>query len=228
MKSPFVQGRSEVADRIIAEMKAKKTPYIEIVFGLDIKVNHSVYPPEKKEITVLYLEDTGAHLLKDQPKVLDFGCGSGFLSIYAALRDALVTAIDINEHAVNCTIENARHHKIENKITALQSDGFANIPSQSRFDLIIASLPWEAAKVDDHNSLDIAFYDHNFQTRLTLFEKGYDFLNPGGNILLSYSKRVERLNPMKAFSDKFDFEIVYITPSTDGNEEEYLFKATKR
>ena len=50
MALPFIQGRSKVADRLIAKMKARQTPYIEEVFGLDIKVNHGVYPPEKKEI----------------------------------------------------------------------------------------------------------------------------------------------------------------------------------
>lgn len=228
MTSQFIQGRSTVADKLIAEMKARKTPYIEEVFGLNIKVNSGVYPPEKKEITVLYLEEQGAHLLKNQPNVLDFGCGSGFLAIYAALQGAYVTAIDINKHAVQCTIENATHHKVENKVTTLQSDGFSNIPSNSRFDLIMASLPWESAKVDNHNDLDIAFYDPNFQARLALFEQGYEFLSPNGCILLSYSKRVDRLNPMKAFSDRFNFEIVHTEPSTDGNEEEYLYKATKR
>lgn len=228
MALPFIQGRSKVADRLIAKMKARQTPYIEEVFGLDIKVNHGVYPPEKKEITILYLEDKGSYLLQNQPSVLDFGCGSGFLGIYVALRGAKVTAIDINEHAVQCTIENARRHKIENSLTTLHSDGFSNIFSHSRFDLIMASLPWEAAKVENHNDLEISFYDDNFNSRLSLFEKGYDFLNPNGCILLSYSKRAERLNPMSSFTDKFDFEIVYTAPSTDGNEEEYLYRATKR
>jgi methylase of polypeptide subunit release factors len=228
MTSSFVQGRSKVADQLIAEMKARNTPYIEEVFGLDIQVNHGVYPPEKKEITILYLEDQGSYLLQNQPSVLDFGCGSGFLAIYAALRGARVTAIDINEHAVQCTIENAKRHKVENNITTLHSDGFSNIPQNSRFDFIMASIPWEAAKVEDHNDLDISFYDDNFQTRLSLFETGYNFLNPNGCILLSYSKRAERLNPMRSFTDKFNFEIVHTAPSTDGNEEEYLYRATKR
>ncbi|MBS0286100.1 MAG: class I SAM-dependent methyltransferase [Proteobacteria bacterium] len=226
--SQFIQGRSLVADKLIAEMKARKTPYIENVFGLDIKVNRGVYPPEKKEITVLYFEDKGASLLKHQPHVLDFGCGSGFLSIYVAQKGAIVTAIDINTHAVNCTIENATRHHVQDKITTLHSDGFANVPPTSRFDIMMASIPWEAAEVTDPNGLDIAFYDHNFSTRLALFEQGYHLLNPKGCMLLSYSKRADRLNPMKAFTDKFDFEIVYTAPSTDGNEEEYLYKATKR
>ncbi len=227
MTAQFIQGRSAVADKLIAQMKARETPYIEKVFGLDIKVNHAVYPPEKNEITVLYFEDAGSTLLENQPHVLDFGSGSGFLAIYMALQGAHVTAIDINKHAVECTIENALYHKVENKVTTLQSNGFSNIPPNAQFDLITASLPWEAAKVDDHNKLDIAFYDPNFQARLALFEQGYDFLTPKGCILLSYSKRVDKLNPMNAFTDKFKFEIVHTALSTDGNEEEYLYKATK-
>jgi methylase of polypeptide subunit release factors len=228
MGHQFVQGRSVVADRILAEMKARKTPYIEEVFGLDIQVNQDVYPPEKNEITVLYLEDEGSALLKNQPRVLDFGCGSGFLAIYTAKRGATVTAIDINEKAVACTIGNMERHKVRDRVSILQSDGFSNIPRHLRFDLVMASIPWEAAKVDDCSGLDISFYDYEFQTRRALFERGYDFLNPQGCILLSYSRRAERINPMRAFTDKFDFEIVHRAPSTDGNEEEMLFKATKR
>lgn len=228
MTPKFIQGRSQIADKLISEMKAQKTPYIKEIFDLNIKVNHGVYPPEEKEIMALYLEDSGSNLLNNQPNVLEFGCGSGFLATYAALRGGTVTAIDINENAVRCTIENVKHHNVENKVNTLQSNGFSNIPPNAQFDFIIASLPWEAAEVDSHNDLDIAFYDPNFQMRLALFKEGYDFLKPKGCILLSYSKRVDRLNPMHFFTDKFNFEVVHTQPSMDGNEEEYLYKATKR
>jgi len=227
MKQQFIQGHSDVAQQLIAAFSARPTPYIEEVFGLDIQVNKDVYPPEKREITVLYLEGAGKNLLQNS-RVLDFGCGSGFLAIYAAKHGATVTALDINKHAVACTIENVKRHNVEDRVTTLQSDGFANIPANARFDVIMASIPWEAGSVDDINGMEIAFYDPNFQTRLALFERGYEFLSPQGCMLLSWSKRVERINPMSAFTDKFDFEIVHREPSTDGNEEEYLFKATKR
>lgn len=227
MTASFIQGRSVVADALITQIKNLKTPYVKEVSGLAIEVHEGVYPPEKKEILISYLENPNCNLLQNHPNVLEYGCGSGFLAIYAALKGAMVTAIDINTRAVKCTIENVKRHHLENKVTTLQSDGFSNIPSHSKFDFIIASLPWEAAEVDNHHDIDIAFYDPHFKMRRALFEKGYDFLSPTGCILLTYSKRADKINPLSTFSHKFHFEIVHKAPSTDGNEEEYLYKATK-
>ena len=70
--------------------------------------------------------------------ILDLGCGSGVLAIAAAKslnRDVL--ASDIDQDAVDVTIENARINGAADRVTAVQADG---IPGDAKFDLIFANI----------------------------------------------------------------------------------------
>ncbi len=70
--------------------------------------------------------------------VLDVGCGSGILSIYAAKKGAKrVLAIDIDPMAVEETIKNAEANGVKERIEVLQ--GGPEAVSES-FDLVIANL----------------------------------------------------------------------------------------
>lgn len=227
MKKEFVHGRSHVADALLNDFSKRKTPYNMEAFGIPIQVDDTVYPPETDEITLLYLEDKGANMLHPGVRILDFGAGSGILAIYAAKRGAQVTAIDINPKAVQCTQHNCNVNGVADQVQVLLSDGFANISLDAKFDIILASIPWESAEANDNN-MEIAFYDPQFKARINLFDIGYHHLHSDGCIFISYSRRVEKINPMKAFSDNFDFQIVHQVPATDGNEETYLIKATKK
>ncbi|MBX9586956.1 MAG: 50S ribosomal protein L11 methyltransferase [Gammaproteobacteria bacterium] len=226
MKKEFVHGRSHVADALLSEFCKRKTPYNMEAFGIPIQVDDTVYPPETDEITLLYLEDKGTSMLRSGVRVLDFGTGTGILAIFAAKHGAQVTAIDINPKAVQCTQHNCNVNGVADQVQVLLSDGFSNISPDSKFDIILASIPWESSEAN--NNMEIAFYDPQFKARTNLFETGYHHLHPDGCILISYSRRVEKINPMKTFSDNFDFQIVHQVPATDGNEETYLIKATKK
>lgn len=70
-------------------------------------------------------------------RVADIGCGSGVLAIAAAkLGASCVHAVDIDEHAVATTIENAHHNKIE--LTA-GAGSIGALPSDA-YDLVLANL----------------------------------------------------------------------------------------
>lgn len=71
--------------------------------------------------------------------LLEPGCGSGLISIYAAKKKANVTATDINSIAIEFLRKNASQNKVELKI--IQSDLFQNIPEQ-RFDIIAINPPF--------------------------------------------------------------------------------------
>ncbi|KGN89322.1 hypothetical protein HQ45_07215 [Porphyromonas crevioricanis] len=72
-------------------------------------------------------------------QVLDMGCGTGILSIIASLRGAkTVTAIDIDNWAIENTRENARLNKIDN-ITSLVADA-SQLPCVETYDLIVANI----------------------------------------------------------------------------------------
>ena len=85
-------------------------------------------------------------------QVLDMGCGTGILAIFAAMKKAqTVTAIDIDEWAYRNAAENCERNNINN-IEILQGD--SQLLSGRCFDLILANI--------NRNILlaDIATYSH--------------------------------------------------------------------
>jgi len=76
---------------------------------------------------------------------LDLCCGSGCigLAIAKAFPKSKIIGIDINIQAINLSLENKAHNKIEN-IEFIQSDLFQNLPSNFSYDLIISNPPYLA------------------------------------------------------------------------------------
>jgi ribosomal protein L11 methyltransferase len=71
-------------------------------------------------------------------EVLDMGCGTGILSIFASMRGAAsVTAIDTQERACQTTALNAKRNHIHN-IRILEGD--ASLLAGRHFDLILANI----------------------------------------------------------------------------------------
>ena len=82
--------------------------------------------------------------------VIDLGCGSGFLSVIAAMRGAgRVYAVDIMPSAVELTLRNARRNGVADRIQAFTGSLFEPLPSV-KADLIIddvSAVAEEAARV---------------------------------------------------------------------------------
>lgn len=83
--------------------------------------------------------------LKDK-SVLEIGCGAGLISLAAAARGATVTAVDINEHAIRNTRENAAANGIS--LQVIQSDLFEGVPDTT-FDLVLVNPPYYPAEPKD-------------------------------------------------------------------------------
>ncbi|RLI28489.1 MAG: hypothetical protein DRO46_03920, partial [Candidatus Hecatellales archaeon] len=58
-------------------------------------------------------------------RVLDLGCGSGFLGLLAAARGSSVVAVDINPEAIRATRENAEANGLASRVEARQGDLFS-------------------------------------------------------------------------------------------------------
>ncbi len=96
--------------------------------------------------------------------VLDVGCGTGVLSLVAARAGAVATAIDLNPHAVNTTIDNAAANGLT--VEVMQSDLFEGLRDR-RFDLIVVNPPFFAKDpVDDAERAWFAGADLGYFERL--------------------------------------------------------------
>jgi len=101
-------------------------------------LKEEVYEPS--EDTFL-LEESLPRNLK-QKKVLEMGCGSGFLSIECALRGGEVTGVDVNENALKATEKLAKQNNV--KINLIKSNLFEKV--NEKFDLIFFNPPYVDCK----------------------------------------------------------------------------------
>ncbi len=100
---------------------------------IELDVASGVYYPREDSILL-------AKALMKEPvsgKILDLGCGCGFLSVLLTSRGE-VTAADIDSAAVKNTKHNAE--KLGLKIRVVQSNLFSNIPES--FDYIVFNPPY--------------------------------------------------------------------------------------
>jgi release factor glutamine methyltransferase len=76
--------------------------------------------------------------------VLDFGTGSGCIAIALVVKclNAKIIATDISADALALAKQNAVRHNVAERIQFQQSDGFAALSGDARFDLIISNPPY--------------------------------------------------------------------------------------
>src|SRR5882672_7948196 len=139
--------------------------------GLDLAVDRSVLVPRPEtEILAeqgwLFLNQV-AQRNSACPKTLDFGSGSGCLSIALAVncKSASIVALDISSEALDVARRNAETNGVADRIRFVQGDGFQAIDKGARFDLIISNPPYiptaeisalepEVRDFDPRNALD--------------------------------------------------------------------------
>src|SRR5215813_204597 len=103
--------------------------------GLRLTVAPGVFHPTLYATTLVFAEYLHS-LDLDGKRVLEMGTGSGMLAMEAARRGAQVVAADINPAAVSCARENAARNGLATRVTVIESDLFASLASDQRFDII--------------------------------------------------------------------------------------------
>jgi release factor glutamine methyltransferase len=109
--------------------------------GRPFKVLPSVCMPLGNEQVIIDYIPSGKN-------VLEVGCGSGIITLYAAMKSKHVTAVDISPHAVENTKLNVAAQGMEN-VTVLLSDGFKSVSGE--FEVVVSNPPWMNLELDDPN-----------------------------------------------------------------------------
>jgi release factor glutamine methyltransferase len=112
-------------------------------FGLDFQVTPDVLIPRPEtEIIVEAALEFG----KADPRLLiaDIGTGSGCLivSLLHKLPHARGIGTDISFGALRVARENARNHRVLDRLELIQADSFSALASQSGFSLIVSNPPY--------------------------------------------------------------------------------------
>lgn len=168
--------------------------------GFEMAVNpHVLIPRPETEL----LTEAGWQFLSTrnaQPSTaLDFGTGSGCIAIALAAKcpTARVLALDLSTAALGIAQQNALTNKVAERLEFRQSDGFAAVKPDERFNLIVSNPPYiPSAEIDtlepevrDHDprgALDGGVDGLDFYRRLAT-EAGV-FLKPDGKLMLEFGE----------------------------------------
>ena len=145
--------------------------------------------PETEQLVELALEIAKANAA---PTILDIGTGSSVIAITLALElpSATIHATDLSPDALALAAENATRHALTERIAFHQADLLP--PDTTKFDLIIANLPYipadEIAALSPEVRHDpVAALDggpDGLDLIRRLIDTAPDRLNPGGALLL--------------------------------------------
>ena len=150
--------------------------------GVTVQVYPGVFHPGLFSSTRLLADVLNGVDLCDKT-FLELVCGTGFLSITAAQRGAMVTASDLSATAVENAKQNARQNHVA--IEVIQADLFDGIPP-GKFDVIVINPPYYAR--NPANERELAWYcGENFEYFRRLFARLGGYMNPNSLVLMALS-----------------------------------------
>ena len=203
--------------RDLVSRRAKGTPVAYLVghkefYSLDFEVTPDVLIPRPEtELLVVALLD---HVKKGDKSnfsagkiglipflIADVGTGSGILAVCAAkyLPQARVTAIDVSPAALAVARRNAERHAVAERITFVESNLFAAVPADARFDFILSNPPYVSTAemanlppdVRDHEPhLALHAGEHGTTVIEPLIAQSADRLKSGGVLLIEVSPMI--------------------------------------
>lgn len=198
--------RNPRADEKLKSIREAVCPYELMRGGISLTILENVYPTSELSELLVEVMDHPAFGIKNGDSILDYGTGTGFLGIQAAMRGATVIAIDVNKDAIACGIVNAQKAHVDARIDFRFGKNFAALKPQETFDMIFAGMPWDDAVPID--ALEMSVYDQDFTMRHTLFSSAEKILRVGGRMVISSSENHINQYPCLYGDARFSYEIV--------------------
>ncbi len=184
--------------RNLVAQRGNREPLAYIVgcrefYGLQIRVDPRVLIPRPEtELLVEHALEIASHVAA-LPLIADVGAGSGAIAVSLAvhLPESTVYALDASAGALEVTAENARWHRVADRVHCLHSDLLAALPGP--VDIVTANLPY--VKTDEWQTLAPEIRDHEPRSALDggpdglalivrLLATAEPYLRPNGAILL--------------------------------------------
>ncbi len=188
--------------------RAEGTPVAYLVgrrefYSLSFRVTADVLipRPETELLVVALLDLARSRPVGKEISIADVGTGSGIVAICAAkqLPNCRVTAIDVSPAALAVARENATEHGVTERIDLVESDLFAAVDPQQRFDFIVSNPPYVttaelAALSPDVRNFEpyraLAAGQQGVDVIERLIRQAGDRLHGGGHLLFEVSPTV--------------------------------------
>ena len=207
----FEEVPDEAARAVFRELvrrRAEGTPVAYLVgrrefYSLSFQVTPEVLIPRPEtELLVVTLLDLAKQRPSGKPPAIaDVGTGSGIIAVCAAkhLPTARITAIDVSPAALEVARSNAAEHGVAERIELVESDLFAAVDPQQRFDFIVSNPPYVAASEMDGLSGDVKNHEphaalcggpQGTEIIRSLIPQAVARLEPGGHLLIEVSPMI--------------------------------------
>jgi release factor glutamine methyltransferase len=152
--------------------------------------------------------------------LLELGCGSGLISIWAARRGAEVTATDLSIKAIENTILNAKANGVGLRI--VRSDLFGNLGAE-KFDWIVINPPYYAKAV--RTEQDLAWHcGENHEYFEKLFSSMANHMHEDSQVIMILTKEGCDVAEILRIAEKSSFHLNLLKErNTLLDEKDYLF-----
>jgi len=221
MKNKFRRIYSLIYFNLIHKRKLNRT-VTEKIKGFTFSVYPTVFNPKDYYSSVIIAEFiSDIKDIKDK-HLLDMGCGSGIISVFAASSGAYCTAVDKNPESVKCAKDNAAQNKLDNKIVSVESDLFAKLEGENVYDIITFNPPYY--KGEPANDFEMAFKGgENLEVIQRFFESAGKYLTVNGVIYLITSSD-SNLNLTEEIIKTYNFKFEVVLREKRIFETFYIYK----
>jgi release factor glutamine methyltransferase len=174
-----------------------------------VRLDTSIDINESPEV---YIPSDDSYLLLKSIEVtpgktfLDIGCGTGLIALHAAKNAAVVTATDINPHAVECARRNAARNNL--RIEVVQSDLFEKV--DGNFDVIAFNPPYLPDEDRSTSWLESSWSGGGEGSEVTVrfLRDAWRHLSPGGEIFIILSSLGGLMTVLKSAKERYDAEML--------------------
>jgi len=208
-QSPEAKAGNPKWEKSVREMFSglKGSPEITetVVSGVRIKILPGVFSPEIFFESQWFAERIAK--IVEGGKLLEIGPGTGITALFSALKGAEVTAVDVNENAVENTKLNFAEHNLV--VDARLGSVYDPIKETEKYNVIFWNHPFNKTKQKDTDPFLKSVFDYEYQYLERYISEGGKYLMLDGRLLLGTSN-IANLDEIEVIASKYGYEFVLI------------------
>lgn len=189
---------------------------------ITVTVHPNVFPPHLTLSTQILL-DFISEIDLEQKTLLELGCGSGIISLFASKKGATVTASDINTTALDYLKIASQKNKLEVQI--VESNLFDAIP-RTPFDYIFINPPYYPKKPTNIKQ-QAWFCGENFEYFIALFSQLPAYISSQNNTFMILSEDCH-LEHIFALANKNNLHMESVFEIKKLGELNYIFQIKEK